>query len=140
GFFDDAGNQAFLAAAARAVRPGGRFLLDSGWVAESLLPSFHEKLDMEVSGIRFQAENRYDPAEGVVQNVFTASRDGRSETRPAAHRVYTVRELSGMLEAAGFGSLEAFGSTDGDPFALGSPRLLLVATAFRRDSVPGRRR
>ncbi|MGH9367324.1 MAG: SAM-dependent methyltransferase, partial [Thermoanaerobaculia bacterium] len=95
GFFDDAGNQAFLTAAARAVRPGGRFVLDSGWVAESLFPSFHEKLDMEVSGIRFQAENRYDPAEGVVRNVFTASRDGRSETRPASHRVYTVRELSG---------------------------------------------
>jgi SAM-dependent methyltransferase len=128
GYFDDEGNLSFLQGAARALGPGGRFLLDSGWVAESLFPSFHEKLDMDFSGLRFQVENRYDPAEAVVRNVFTASRDGRTETRPAAHRVYTYREVAEMMKAIGLRELEAFGSTDGSPFSLGSPRLLLAAT------------
>lgn len=127
GFFDDAGNQAFLNSAARALRKGGRFLLDSGWVSEALLPNFHERLDMEVSGIRFQAENRYDFAQGRVENRFTVTRGERSETRLAAHRIYTYRELVRMLEAAGFSDFEAFGSPAQEPFALGSPRLLLVA-------------
>jgi SAM-dependent methyltransferase len=126
GYFDDAGNRAFLEAAALAVKPGGRFLLDSGWIAEALFPHFHQRLEMDVSGLRFVAENRYDPAQGRVENRFTVSRGALSETRPAAHRVYTYRELAQMLEDAGLADLAAFGSLTGEPFALGSPRLLLV--------------
>jgi SAM-dependent methyltransferase len=128
GYFDDAGNQASLDSAGLALRRGGRFLLESGWVSEALLPNFRERIDMEASGIRFQAENRYDVAGGKVENRFTVSRGAQSETRLAAHRIYAYRELARMLEAAGFSDLEAFGSPAGEPFALGSPRLLLVAT------------
>lgn len=130
GYFEHAGNQGFLDGVGRALRPGGRFLLESGWIAEALLARFRERLDMEVpGGLRFQAENRYEPSEGIVESRFTVSRGGRSETRPARHRVYTYRELLRMLESAGFSDFEAFGSTAGEPFALGSPRLLLIATA-----------
>jgi SAM-dependent methyltransferase len=128
GYFDDDGNRAFLEAAAQAVRPGGRFLLESGWIAEALLPHFNERLEMEISGIRFVAENRYDPARGVVENLFTVSRGGESQTRPAEHRVYTYGELARMIRDVGFGDLKSFGSPAGEPFALGSPQLLLVAT------------
>ena len=82
---------------------------------------------MEVDGIRFQAENRYDPVTARVENRFTVSRGAQSETRPAAHRVYTCRELVRMLEIAGFSDIEAFGSLAREPFALGSPRLLLAS-------------
>ncbi|MGE5276715.1 MAG: SAM-dependent methyltransferase [Acidobacteriota bacterium] len=128
GYFDDDGNQSFLDGVGRAVRPGGRFLLESGWIAEALLADFHERLDLKVpGGIRFHAENRYDPARGAVESRFTVSRRGKTLTRPGRHRVYTYRELVGMLEAAGFGDFEAFGSVSGEPFALGSRRLLLTA-------------
>jgi SAM-dependent methyltransferase len=128
GYFDDAGNQAFLESTARALGRGGRFLIASGWISESLLPNFRETLDREFSGIRFQAENRYDAAEARVESRFTVSRGGRSETRLAAHRIYTYRELVKMLEAAGFAGFEAFGSPAGEPFVPGSPELLLSAT------------
>ena len=39
GFFDDEGNAAFLAAASRTLRPGGRFFADFK-AAESILPNF----------------------------------------------------------------------------------------------------
>ncbi len=128
GYFDDGGNRDFLEASARAVRPGGRFLLDSGWIAESLFPNFRERLEMDVSGLHFVAENRYDPLQATVENRFTVARTGRSETRPARHRVYTCREVIGLLDTAGFGEFEALGSWEGEPFKLGSPRLLVVAT------------
>jgi ubiquinone/menaquinone biosynthesis C-methylase UbiE len=128
GFFDDAGNQAALDGAARALRPGGRFALGTGWLAESLLARFHEQLHMEISDITFEARNRWIPATGRAENLFTVRRGERSETRAASHRVYTYRELATMLERAGFVEIEASGSPAGEPIALGSPGALVVAT------------
>jgi len=41
--------------------------------------------------------------------------------------VYTCAGLIALLSEAGFEAFEAFGSTAGDPFVLGSNRLLLIA-------------
>ncbi len=128
GYFDDAGHAEFLAAAARALKPGARFLLESGWVAEAILTNFRPSIDMEAGGVRFTAQNTYDPLTGRVENVFAASRGDLSQTRLASHRVYTASEICRLLDAAGFGSFIAFGSPKGEPFALGSHRLLLIAT------------
>jgi SAM-dependent methyltransferase len=127
GYFDDAGQRRFLAGVFRALRPGGRFLLDSGWVAECLFPDFRERLDLEMGGIRFEVENRYDPTSGFVENLFTATRGDRRESRPGRHRVYTCLELIGLLREAGFEDFGTHGSAAGDAFALGSHRLLLTA-------------
>ena len=127
GYFDDAGNAAFLARVARSLKAGGRFLLDSGWMAETLLPNFREKIEAEVSGIRFRAENRYDPESGRVENRFTVSRGQEEVSRLASHRIYTYRELASMLRDAGLEVVTTFGSLSGEPYGLGSHRLLLVA-------------
>ncbi len=127
GYFDDAGNRAFLRSIARALVPGGRFAIDSGAIAECLFPSLREKLELEADGIRFEAENRYEPRSGYLENLFTATRDGRRESRPGRQRVFTCRELIEWLREAGFDEIEACGSPGGEPFALGSHRLLLSA-------------
>ena len=127
GYFDDEGNQAYLEGIARALPRGGRFVLESGWIAESLFADFHARLDYSAGGIRFVAENRHDPATGFVENVFRASARGRRERKTARHRVYTCRELLGMVERAGLTPLETWGTLDRRPYALGSPRLLLLA-------------
>lgn len=128
GYFDDAGHAEYVAAVARALKPGGRFLLESGWVAESVLPHFRAELDMEAGGIRFTARNTYDALSGRVENVFSASRGEQSQTRLASHRIYTALEIVRMLERAGFGSFTAVGSHGGEPYTLGSQRLLLLST------------
>jgi SAM-dependent methyltransferase len=127
GYFEPPGDRVFLEAVARALRPKGRFLLDSGWIAECLFPSFRERLDLESAGIHFEVENRYEPRSGCVESRFTAAREGRHESRPGRHRVYTCAGLIALLSEVGFEAFEAFGSTAGDPFVLGSHRLLLVA-------------
>ena len=43
-------------------------------------------------------------------------------------RLYTYRELVAMLEEAGFGEHEAYGSLEFEPFELGAPWLYLVTT------------
>jgi hypothetical protein len=49
-------------------------------------------------------------AKATVESRFTVSRGGKTDTRLAAHRIYTYRELVKMLGAAGFSGFEAFGA------------------------------
>lgn len=126
GYLDDAGNAAFLAAVSRALVPGGRFFIDCK-AAESILPSFRESYEITVADIRFASVNRYDPATGTMENNYTISRGGRVEEKCALTRIYTTSEILRLLSEAGFGGFETYGSVQGEPFRLGSPRLFVVA-------------
>ena len=127
GFFDDEGNAAFLSAVAETLTSGGRFFGDFKAV-ESILPGFRESYEMPVGDILFAAKNRYDPAAGTMESLYTVTRGDRSETKRAVHRIYTTREILRMLSDAGFEGFETCGSLEGEPFRLGSPRLFVVAT------------
>lgn len=133
GYLDDEGNAAFLAAVARALLPGGRFLLDSGYVAESALPNFRADREMTAGGVRFAAHNAYDPETGRVASRYTLTKGETVETREASHRIYTVSQVLAMMREVGFEDFECFGAADATdpsramPYSLGSPRLLLLA-------------
>jgi SAM-dependent methyltransferase len=127
GYLDDAGNAAFLAAVARALAPRARFVLDFGQAAESIFPRLEPHLEVEMGGFRFAEETRYDIPSSRIENVYTISREGKSERKLASQRVYLASDVWRLLEEAGFEVLEAFGSSGGEPYALGAQRLLSVA-------------
>ena len=127
GYLDDRGNAAFLAAVARALGPRGRFVLDFGQAAESIFPRLEPRLEVEMGGFRFEEETRYEISSSRIENVYTISRGGKSERKLASQRVYLASDVWRLLEQAGFHVLEAFGSSAGEPYALGAQRLLTVA-------------
>jgi len=119
GFLGDGGDAAFLDSVARTLKPGARFVIDAVKAAEVVLTQFRPSHEMEVGDIHFAAENSYDPACGWMDSRYTITRHGsESETRQAAHRIYTYREVVRMLEAAGFQDVRGIGSLDGEPFRL----------------------
>jgi SAM-dependent methyltransferase len=127
GYLDDAGNARFFEAVARALKPGARFVLETGMMAESLFQTFQERRWFPFGDILFLSHGRYDPARSRLDTDYTFIRDGRAQTKAATVRVYTYRELLGMLEQAGFTDFKGYGSLTQEPFRLGSQRLLLVA-------------
>lgn len=126
GYLDDAGNVAFLAAVARSLRPGGRFAIDYGQTAESILPRLETRQEADLAGFHFVEDTRYDPLSARIENRFTFSRDGKSETKLASQRVYTLSEVVLHLRDAGFETASFFGSPREEPFVLGSHRLLIL--------------
>ncbi len=118
---------AFLAAVARSLKPGARFVVDTGMAAESILPSLARTRWFRLGEILMLSENRYDPAESRLDIDYTFVRGGEVETRPTASYVFTVRELCSMHDEAGLRPVELLGSTNREPYQLGSPRLILVS-------------
>ena len=128
GYFDDAGNAAFLKAVADALKPGAKFILDTGALTEGLLFSFQERNWFQIGDIKFLRNARYDPPSSRVETEYTIIRDGQTEIKSALHRIFTYRELFALVADAGFVDLQGFGGLNREPFVLGSKRLLLVAT------------
>ena len=126
GYLDDEGNEQFLKAVARALKPGARLVIETGATAESVLPNFQARRWFELGGITLLIDNRYDYQQGRIFTEYTFIRDGQTEKRPSSQRVYTFSELSSLLGNSGLDVSASFASLGGDIFQLGAQRLFLL--------------
>lgn len=127
-YFDRDECRRFLNAVAAVLVPGGRFALESGAVAESLLPVLQPERTMQLGDLDFHSSNVYHAAEGRLDITYSFARGGAREVKQAHQWVLAAGEIVDMLRQAGFDAVECFGDLDGTPYALRSPRLLAVAT------------
>jgi SAM-dependent methyltransferase len=127
GYFNREEALRFLSAVARALKPGARFAVETGMVAESILPSLLRTRWHRLGDLLMLSENRYDPSESRLDIDYTFVRGGEVETRPTSSYVFTTGELCRMHADAGLQPLELLGSLNAEPYQMGSPRLLLVS-------------
>jgi cyclopropane fatty-acyl-phospholipid synthase-like methyltransferase len=127
GYFDYDNCRRFLDALARALKPGGRFALESGAVSETLLPVLQPERRMRIGDIDFHSRNTYDAAEGRMDITYTFTRGEQQEIKPIHQWVHSAAEIRRMLRGSGLEPVAAYGDASGKPFALGSPRLIVVA-------------
>lgn len=74
GYFDHDNCQRFLEAIASALKPGGRFILESGAVSESILPVLPPERKLRIGDLDFLSRNTYDAAEGRMDITYTFTR------------------------------------------------------------------
>lgn len=128
GYFDDAGDARTAAGLHRALRSGGRLLMDVA-SAETIFPRYRERVWSSVDGILVLNENRYDHETGRNETDWTLlGADGTREHRHSSMRLYTYHELAGLLTDVGFTSVDGFDAEDLGRFRIGASRLIVVAT------------
>lgn len=128
GGMDDTEIPAFFKAVARTLKPEARLVVNTGFVAESILPNLKERDWWPVGDILYMAHRQYDPVQSRLNIEYTFIRDGRAEKKSAFGQIYTYKELCRVIEEAGFQAIEGYASTAQEPYRLGSPGLFLVAT------------
>jgi SAM-dependent methyltransferase len=125
GYFDDAENRDVLVRTCRALRPGGRFLVETmnlHQVVED--PAKHA---VKRVADEFMIDDKtYDPGTGRLYYRRTIVRNGTSRSMRFFVRLFTVTELRDWLLQAGFSRACAYGG-DGEPFEVDSERMILVA-------------
>ncbi|MEQ9811178.1 MAG: methyltransferase domain-containing protein [Azospirillaceae bacterium] len=125
---DQPGQFGFLETLAGALKPGGRLVIETGFLAENLYPGMDERLWLPVGDLKMLIEYRLDALTGACDCAYTiVAGDGRQETRTARMWVVTAGELLAMLDEAGFDVLWSAGDIEGTPFTLGSHDLWLLA-------------
>jgi SAM-dependent methyltransferase len=132
GYLDRDGARRFLGAVARALKPGGRFAIETGMAAESILPGLVKNRWHRAGDIFMLSENQYDPGLGRLDITYTFIRGAEVETRPSSSFTFTVAEICRMHQEAGLERIELLGSIAGESYQLGSPRLILVSALASR--------
>ncbi|TQM85281.1 methyltransferase family protein [Saccharothrix saharensis] len=128
GYLELDGLREFAAALGAAVRPGGGLVVDFASAAESILPGYRaEPRTMRTGDITVHATGEYDVAGSRMFSRYRFTRGDEELDVTAIHHVYTVAQIVELLSDHGFADVGLFGGTDGEPFAVGGGRLLLVA-------------
>ncbi|MGE5290524.1 MAG: class I SAM-dependent methyltransferase [Micromonosporaceae bacterium] len=125
GYFDDAGNRRVLEEAARALKPGGRLMIETNnrdWVIRNFQPASVD----EREGKLLIDRRRFDPLTGQMTTERMVVRDGHVRRAPYFVRMLTFTELRGWLLDAGFSHVDGYGE-DGEPLAFESRRMITVA-------------
>jgi len=119
--------ETFLEALARTLKPGARFIVETGMAAESVLPDFEEQSCHELGDLSLTIKERYVAEESCIDSEYIFERSGKKETRVAREWIYTVAEMRRMLARAGFKVLNLYGTLKCEPYKLGTRELFLVS-------------
>ncbi len=128
GYFDDPGDDLLvLQQVRRALKPGGRLLLDLVG-KETLLRELQPVhcTEFEHGDLLFERPVLTDNMRRL-ENVWYLIRDGQVHEQTWAHNIYTAAELEQLCRQAGFSRIEAYADLDGGEYDLEAERLLLLA-------------
>ncbi|HEX9955851.1 MAG TPA: methyltransferase domain-containing protein [Fibrella sp.] len=132
GFSPRAGMLEFLTRIADLLEPGGRFLAQSGMVAESFLPAFQERAWLPVGDtMQVLIENQYDPLAARVDQHLTYYQRGDTGVqvvdRVAHYYIYTLADLLSLFAEAGLELVDCYGTVEGDPYQVGDEGVWILA-------------
>ena len=132
GYFDDDANQALLASWRRALRPGGKLLIDHQnrdrfLRAVAITPDGRPSSVVERGDDLLIDRTLFDVPTGRTHTDRISVRDGRVRRYRFSVRTFTFAELRTWLLVAGFSRVEGFGRA-GEPLTLDSARMIVVAS------------
>ena len=124
----DAEDQRVLHQVQKALRPGGRFLLEL-MHRDALLRWFQPfGVSRREDGLMVVKDRRFDQRTGRnAVRVTLIYPDGRRAELGHDARIYTLTELAGMLARSVLDIQATYGGLDGSPLTLDSRRLVVIA-------------
>lgn len=125
GYFDDEDNRRVLAETAKALRPGGKLLIDViNYVG--ILRVYQDTSSYRRGDDLLVDRRSLDPLAGRIPTERTVIRDGRVRRMRFTVRMFTFPELRNWLLQAGFTSVDGYGE-DGKPLTADHRRMIVVA-------------
>lgn len=125
GYFGDEENRQALGEMYRALKPGGKLLLDLN-NRELLLKNFQRASVIERSGNYLVDQRRYDVASSRVYTERLILFEGQQSHMRFFVREFSYHELAVWLRQVGFERVSGY-DWEGQPFSLQSQRMIIVA-------------
>lgn len=133
-FLDEADNEAAARALARAMKPGGRFMIDflnPTFVEETLVPESEKQREE----YRILEKRWIDDKLRRVNKSTVIERNGvRVSMTSESVRLYELADLEAMLGKYGLDIVAVYGNYDGAPLTFRQPRMILIGRKTHGDA------
>jgi SAM-dependent methyltransferase len=129
GYYSDAENEKVIAGIARALAPGGRFLLDMANRERVLLHPQERIWNQREDGSLLMEEVslNLETSRVTSRQILIAPEGGSRVTKEFDLRVYTCAELRALLARHGLTVRAVWGGADRSPYTAESRRLVVLA-------------
>lgn len=125
-FEDDADNQKVLFAISKALKPGGKFLMDY-MNPENVAKNLVEKDEKDISnGAHVIQERWIDESPRRVNKKITMIKDHEESIYRESVRMYSYEEMRGMIAGAGLKLTHTYGDFSGSHYNEDSARMVLI--------------
>ncbi len=131
GYFSDGDNLEFCKKVLRALKPGGRFLVE-GINKSWLVSHFRGTSEQVIGGVRIHNRTSFDARTSRVTSAWTFARGRTKERRVSKMRIFNGAEIRALLRAAGFRDIRLYQGPPVGRFTRHSRRLLAVGRRPKR--------
>lgn len=126
GYFSDADNLSFCKRVLRALRPGGRFLVET-INKSAVLAHFRPRSEQMIGRVRVVQNNKWDGRSGRMRSIWSLTKGPVAERHRISLKMYNGADMRALLRAAGFRDIRLYGHPPVGRFTRHSRRLIAVA-------------
>jgi SAM-dependent methyltransferase len=127
GYFDYQGMNVFIQKVAACLKPGSRFVINSGMLAESILPRIPPNKSFIIEDLTMHVENEYVVKDSYLVSHLTYTKTNFAEKHKFKHYVYTMGEIKRLLASAGLQISYMYNSFTKTGYELGDEQVYLIA-------------
>lgn len=127
GYFDYEGMKVFVKKVAACLKPGSRFIINSGMVAESILQKIPPEKTYDLGDLTMQVNNEYDVSDSYMISHLKYTKSNQSEVHSFKHYVYSNGEIKRLLELFRLIIIAMYSAVDKTPYKLGDAQIYIIA-------------
>ncbi|HMG14267.1 MAG TPA: methyltransferase domain-containing protein [Saprospiraceae bacterium] len=127
GYFSMDKMHVFIQKVADSLETGGRFIINSGMIAESIIPNFSQFKSFTVQDIKMDIVNTYFVLESYMTSEIVYTKNGHIEEEAFKHYIFTLGEINRLLKMYGLKIIACYNSPTKTEYILGDPQIYIVA-------------
>ncbi len=130
GYFNFDRMKLFVEKVSSHLEPGAMFIINSGMIAESILPNlsnYAKNKTYTVENITMDVTNTYHVGDSYMVSHLLYTKEGKVEEHSFKHYVFTLGEVKRLLKSFGLNTIATYSSALKAEYKLGDQQIYIVA-------------
>ncbi len=130
GYFNIDKIKLFVEKVSASLNPGAKFIINTGMIAESILPNFSnysKHNSYTVGDITMEVTNIYHVEDSYMRSDLLYTKHGQVEHHSFKHYVFTLGEVVRLLRSVELSTIATYSSTTKEAYKLGDRQVYIIA-------------
>jgi len=127
GYFNFDKTKLFVENVSSWLETGSKFIINSGMIAESILPNFSKNKSFTIGDITMDVTNAYGVDDSFMISHLLYTKENKTEEHSFKHYVFTLGEIQRLLKTHGLDIIHTYNSPGKAEFKLCDHQIYIIA-------------